>query len=211
MTSRKRTIFLLVSVGVVILITYVLLTNKFTHYKKSEIKRFFRLLQNEMTSSKTPVTAVKDDVRTAVLLFVGIYSAPIHADRRNAVRETWMTQCKRSKKAACWFITDGKDTKGRPLQVSVKMRLENESRLQGDLLFAQSPGGVNFARRYLWMAQWASERYNFQYLLRVDDDYFICFERLLLELEFHRPKRAFRWGWLHCRRGKSFNNPDSSS
>ena len=134
----------------------------------------------------------------SLLLFVGIYSAPRHLDRRNAVRETWLTICKGTPYVLCRFVTDGQDVKGNALQGPVREKLESESRMYGDILLAQSPGGVNFARRYLWLAQWVSERYDFQYHLRVDDDYFICFEKLLMELKFHRPLRKPAWGWLHC-------------
>ena len=136
--------------------------------------------------------------RHSLLLFVGIYSAPRHLERRNAVRETWLSICKNTSYVLCRFVTDGQDVKGNALQGPVREKLERESRMHGDILLAQSPGGVNFARRYLWLAQWVSERYDFQYLLRVDDDYFICFEKLLIELTFHRPLRNLVWGWLHC-------------
>ena len=136
--------------------------------------------------------------RHSLLLFVGIYSAPRHLERRNAVRETWLTICKRTPYVLCRFVTDGQDVKGNALQGPVREKLESESRMHGDLLLAQSPGGVNFARRYLWLAQWVSERYDFQYLLRVDDDYFICFEKLLKEIKYHRPLRKLVWIWLSC-------------
>ena len=133
-----------------------------------------------------------------LLLFVAIFSAPRHVHRRNAIRETWMKICKKSEKVVCWFVTDGQDIKGGPLVDEVRTKLENESKIHGDVLLAKSPGGTNFGRRILWVAQWASERYEFQYFHRVDDDYFVCFDKLLLELEFHRPKQKLYWGWLHC-------------
>ena len=40
------------------------------------------------------------------------------------------------------------------------------------------------------------QNYDFDYFLRVDDDYFICLDRLLKELP-HRPKSIY-WGWVHC-------------
>ena len=156
-----------------------------------------------LLKSNTPAQNKKYGYKSSLLLFVGIYSAPQHLDRRNAVRETWLTICKKTPYVLCRFVTDGQDVKGNALQGEVKEKLENESRIHDDLLLAQSPGGVNFARRYLWLTEWASERYNFQYFLRVDDDYFICFERLLMELRYHRPRQKLVWGWLHCsKKGK---------
>ena len=141
---------------------------------------------------------VQPSPKKSIFLFVGIYSAPVRKDRRTAVRETWMPKCQSNPKVVCRFITDGQDTRGKTLQRKVRETLENESTQHGDLVLADSPGGMNFGRRYLWMAKWASERYEFKYIFRVDDDYFVCFDKLLNELEFHRPKQKFTWGWLHC-------------
>ena len=155
--------------------------------------------------SKTATTG-----KRKLLLFVGIHSAPSRLDRRNAVRETWMKECQTNPDAVCRFITDGQDPKGQPLEGVERIKLENESRVYGDLLLAEAPGGVNFAVKYLWMLQWANERYDFQYFLRLDDDYFICFHKLMLELNVFRPKQKFQWGWLHCdRKGMNGNSARS--
>lgn len=158
------------------------------------LKSFLALVQE----SAKPISDIER--RTALTLFIGIFSSPPYLDRRNAVRQTWGSQCKITKDVVCWFVTDGQDVEGRPLEGKVKSSLHNESRSFNDMLFAQSPGGMNFARRYLWLIQWASERYKFKYLLRVDDDYFICFKKLMLELR-RRPKRKLSWGWLRCSPG----------
>ncbi len=127
--------------------------------------------------SKTATTG-----KRKLLLFVGIHSAPSRLDRRNAIRETWMKECQTNPDAVCRFITDGQDPKGQPLEGVERIKLENESRVYGDILFAEAPGGVNFAVKYLWMLQWANKTYDFQYFLRLDDDYFVCFHKLMLEL-----------------------------
>lgn len=44
---------------------------------------------------------------------------------------------------------------------------------------------------------WATAKFNFVYLLRVDDDYFVCLEKLKAEF-YHRPRRALIWGSYHC-------------
>ncbi len=155
--------------------------------------------------SKTATTG-----KRKLSLFVGIHSAPSRLDRRNAIRETWMKECQTNPDAVCRFITDGQDPKGQPLEGVERTKLENESRVYGDILLAEAPGGVNFAVKYVWMLQWANERYDFQYFLRLDDDYFICFDKLMLELNVFRPKQKFQWGWLHCdRKGMNGNSARS--
>ena len=169
----------------------------------------------EYPKTTTSSPARKNDLgnsgKRKLLLFVGIHSAPSRLDRRNAIRETWMKECQTNPDAVCRFITDGQDPKGQPLEGVKRIKLENESRVYGDLLLAEAPGGVNFAVKYLWMLQWANESYDFQYFLRLDDDYFVCFHKLILELKGHRPQQKFQWGWLHCElEGKRGNSSRSS-
>ena len=133
-----------------------------------------------------------------LLLFVGIHSAPSRIDRRNAIRETWMKECQWNPNVVCRFFTDGQDPNGKELDGDKRTKLENETRVYGDILLAEAPGGINFAVKYLWMLQWANKMYYFRYFLRLDDDYFVCLHKLMVELEFFRPKEKFQWGWLHC-------------
>ena len=131
-----------------------------------------------------------------VILFVGIISAPRLIFRRNALRANWVKQCKK-KGIPCMFFTDGQDMHGNKLPLDIQIPLHQEQLLHGDMILAESPGGVNFARRYLWMLNWANARYKFEYFLRIDDDYFVCMDRLLLELP-HRPRDKLYWGYVHC-------------
>ena len=133
-----------------------------------------------------------------VLVVVAIHSAPMRTDRRNAIRETWKRKCEKNAKVVCWFFTDGQDPNGNVLHGEVRSNLENERLVYGDILLAQTPGGLNFANRYLWMAEWVTQRYNFQYLLYVDDDYFLCLDKITMEADGYRPTHNFIWGWLHC-------------
>ena len=58
-------------------------------------------------------------------------------------------------------------------------------------------GGHNFAFRLIWMMQWFTKYYDFQYFLRIDDDYFLCVDHLLFELRY-RERKGLYWGYLHC-------------
>ena len=166
---------------------------------RNKHKAGLRLSVKQSPSNFEHVEITRKRKKSKILLFVGIFTAPIRQDRRKALRETWLRKCKMSTIVVCWFITDGQDVKGMRLQGEVRVKLENESRHYGDLVQAESPAGLNFGRRYLWMIEWASERYDFQYLLRLDDDYFVCFDKLIYELQHHRPKTLFTWGWLRCK------------
>ena len=129
-----------------------------------------------------------------VMIFVGIMSAPRLISRRNALRKSWLTQCIG---IPCLFFSDSQDMYGNKLPDNIYMPLQQEQLLHKDLILAQSPGGINFALRYLWILNWANARYQFEYFLRIDDDYFVCMDRLLLELP-HRSREKLYWGYVHC-------------
>ena len=98
------------------------------------------------------------------ILFVGIISAPQLISRRNALRASWVKECKK-KEIPCLFFTDGQDMQGNKRPLHVQIPLHQKQLLHGDMILAESPGGVNFARRYLWMLNWANARYKFKYFL----------------------------------------------
>ena len=50
------------------------------------------------------------------------------------------------------------------------------------------------------MLKYFTRLYNFDFFLRVDDDYFVCLQHLLAELP-QRPTTALWWGWIHCFHG----------
>ena len=61
-------------------------------------------------------------------------------------------------------------------------------------------GGREFGYRFLNHIKWAMAKFNFQYLLRIDDDYYLCLKRLLSELP-NRPRENLVWGFYHCEVG----------
>ena len=93
---------------------------------------------------------------------------------------------------ACKFFTDG-------LKVSKeeKQQLVVEKRIHKDIEFQPVVGGRTFGLRFLYHVMWASAKYNFSYFLRIDDDYFVCIERLFHELH-HRPRKMLKWASYHC-------------
>ena len=69
-----------------------------------------------------------------------------------------------------------------------------------DLELQPLVGGLEFGLRFLNQIKWATAKFDFQYLLRIDDDYFLCLNRLLSELPM-RAKQHLVWGHFHCEVG----------
>lgn len=122
--------------------------------------------------------------KTRLKLIVTILSAPIRFDRREGIRRTWMNQCN-SEEVVCRFFTDSLSD----MEPKVQSVLANESAKYGDLEFMPIPKGYNFGLRLLWLMEWSVQRYDFDFFLRMDDDYFVCLKRLLFEIPFRPQKR----------------------
>lgn len=123
-------------------------------------------------------------IKKRLKLVVAILSAPIRFDRREGIRRTWMKDCN-SEEVVCRFFTDSLSD----MEPKVRTVLANESIEYGDLEFMPIPKGYNFGLRLLWLMEWSMQKYNFDFFLRMDDDYFVCLKRLLFEIPFRPQKR----------------------
>lgn len=163
-----------------------------TRGTKASTTRANNIPTTRAQKSRAEPTILKKDVT----IFVAIISAPRWSTRRDAIRSTWFKKCSENG-VPCFFFTDSQDMQGKVLTSAFLEPLQQEQSLHGDLILTQSPGGINFALRYLWILGWANERYSFQYFLRIDDDYFVCMDRLVRELQY-RPRDKLYWGYMHC-------------
>ena len=134
--------------------------------------------------NQSSLTKGKNSDKTRLKLIVAILSAPIRFDRREGIRRTWMNQCN-SEEVVCRFFTDSLSD----MEPKVQSVLANESAKYGDLEFMPIPKGYNFGLRLLWLMEWSVQRYDFDFFLRMDDDYFVCLKRLLFEIPFRPQKR----------------------
>lgn len=65
------------------------------------------------------------------------------------------------------------------------------------MVFQPLRGGMEFGLRFLNQIKWVKANFHFKYLLKVDDDYFVCLKRLHYELRL-RPASNLVWGHFHC-------------
>ena len=85
---------------------------------------------------------------------------------------------------------------------------QEESKTYGDIYFQHVAGGVTFGLRFINHMVFAVSRYNFDYFLRIDDDYFFCFKNFLMEIPMPALE-GFHWGCVHCGQ-KDMVRPDES-
>ncbi|CAN0017086.1 unnamed protein product [Scytosiphon promiscuus] len=113
-----------------------------------------------------------------VLLVIAVVSA--RSDRRDAVRESWKKWG--DERVEIRFFTEAPPRDDPDAEVAAAA-LGNETATHGDLVVMDIEPGMNFALKLLWSMRWMSERFTFDFFLRLDDDYFLCLERLLNELD----------------------------
>ena len=95
---------------------------------------------------------------------------------------------------ACWFMTDSLES---ITDEKVKNKVLKEQKAYKDLLFSPVKNGILFGYRFLYLTQWGMANYNFEYLLRIDDDILFCIDHLLWDLP-NFPKENLHWGFLQC-------------
>jgi len=131
-----------------------------------------------------------------LMLFTAIFSALTYENRRNAIRTTWLKDCKKHPKAVCKFIIDALDVEGQ--NITKRTKITKESNLNKDLIVLETYAGVNFGYRFYKLMKWVYERYDLDFLLRIDDDQYLCFDRLVYELPHRKKEIPIVWGFMHC-------------
>ncbi|XP_057294448.1 uncharacterized protein LOC130622994 isoform X2 [Hydractinia symbiolongicarpus] len=126
-------------------------------------------------------------------LLLIVSSGPRRSDRRDAIRQTWWQQCVPTNGLVpkCIFITDFQRHNDTFYNTTL-----SESKLHKDIYFQKLSGGIEFGRRFLYHLVWAKMNFDFDYFMRVDDDYLFCLKRFLHEM----PKTFtpnFHWGYTH--------------
>lgn len=155
---------------------------KFDHLKIKGMENSTRYNENKTSLVINNLDHIRPKKR--LKLIIAILSAPIRFDRREGIRRTWMSECT-SGEVVCRFFTDSLSD----MEPNVQTALTNENARYGDIEFMPIPKGYNFGLRLLWLMEWSVERYEFDFFLRMDDDYFVCLKRLLFEIPFRPQKR----------------------
>lgn len=115
------------------------------------------------------------------LLVIAIPSA--RPDRRQAIRESWLAWA--DDRVIVRFFADlpADDVRGAQ---EIASALRTEAATFGDVVIMDLERGMNFTKRLLWAMEWMSEHYDYDFFIKLDDDYFLCLARLLDELELMR-------------------------
>lgn len=135
---------------------------------------------HSVLSVEPPEDPDENVVKRHVTLVIAVPS--VRPDRRKAIRETWWKWA--DDRVVLRFFTEPPNKAVEGINAKrAAISLAEESSTYGDIVLQDIDPGMNFGLKLLWAMRWMSDNYSFNFFLRLDDDYFICLERLIEELD----------------------------
>ena len=126
-------------------------------------------------------------------LFIVILASPNGKDKRNAIRETWLSNVTTlDSPVVAKFIIGVKE-----LPPEVMKNLEDENNLYHDILFLPELKDAyeELPSKVLQTFKWIDQNVNSSYILKVDDDSFVRLDLIISELKSTYSTRLY-WGFF---------------
>lgn len=144
------------------------------------------------TDSICPLKRTLDSVKPHIRLAIVITSGTSHRTRRDSIRATWL-QALAGRSVVYKFFTDATHY----MTPADTMIWDAEQSQHGDVVHACTKPGLRHTEIFLYSIAWFLQRYDFDYVLKVDDDMILCIANLLHELSV-RCEPYLYWGKYHC-------------
>lgn len=133
---------------------------------------------------------------TLYLVLMLIHSALNQTQKRNAIRKTWLSSdMLGDTPTTYWFLIGGKG-----VSEEENVNLEQEQKRCNDLMILWDIKNdyYELTSRSLHSMVHIINNYNFVYMLKTDDDYFLNTPVILSELNSIYPRERFYWGRFSC-------------
>ena len=133
---------------------------------------------------------------TLYLVLILIHSAINQTQKRNTIRKTWLSSDMLGDTPVIyWFLIGGKD-----VSEEENVNLEQEQKRCNDLMILWDIKNdyYELTSRSLHSMVHIVNNYNFVYMLKTDDDYFLNTPVILSELNTIYPHKRFYWGRFSC-------------
>lgn len=151
---------------------------------KEESFRQFGIKRNEQSIS----------LEMDTFLFIVILTSPNGVDRRNTIRETWLSNVETLDSViVAKFIIGVKE-----LAAEHMKSLEDENNLHQDILFLHELKDAykELPSKVLQTFKWIDQNVNSSYILKVDDDSFVRLDHIISELKSTHSARRLYWGFF---------------
>nr|CAG4637216.1 EOG090X0A8N [Ceriodaphnia reticulata]SVE73090.1 EOG090X0A8N [Ceriodaphnia reticulata] len=139
---------------------------------------------------EVPSQKLVASTQNSSFLIVLIMSDPTKAATRRVIRETWLSV--HNNKVRHFFVVGSKG-----LTEEVRQGVINENSVHHDLLILDSisESYTSLTGKVLTGIQWLHSNYEFNFLLKCDDDSFVRISPLLEELQ-KQPQKLLYWGFF---------------
>lgn len=181
---RRNETFLLLILIVAFLFVF-LMYQKVGCDVKEESFRQFGIKRNGLS-----ISHIKSDT----FLFIMVLTSPNGKERRDAMRETWVSNIKTlDSSIIARFIVGIKELS----QADIK-NLEEENNIYSDILFLPELKDAykELPSKVLQTFKWIDQNVNSSYLLKVDDDSFVRLDVVMSELKSTSSTRRLYWGFF---------------
>lgn len=181
---RRNETFLLLILTVAFLFVF-LMYQKVGCDVKDESFRQFGIKRNGLS-----ISHIKFDT----FLFIMVLTSPNGKERRDAMRETWLSNIKTlDSSIIARFIVGIKELS----QADIK-NLEEENNIYSDILFLPELKDAykELPSKVLQTFKWIDQNVNSSYLLKVDDDSFVRLDVVMSELKSTSSTRRLYWGFF---------------
>ncbi|XP_069673698.1 beta-1,3-galactosyltransferase 6-like [Periplaneta americana] len=134
-----------------------------------------------------------------ILLIILILTSPVNVNRRNIIRDTWLSLFNNDTVVKHYFVI-GSDN----LFEDTRLRIEEEQSRYHDLMLLPNvvDNYSSLTRKILEAFLWLhNRRDNFQYMLKCDDDSFVQVDKVVSELKTRKLKSegSLYWGFFNGR------------
>mmetsp|Transcript_30958 Transcript_30958/g.41075 ORF Transcript_30958/g.41075 Transcript_30958/m.41075 type:complete len:454 (-) Transcript_30958:328-1689(-) len=130
----------------------------------------------------------KPHIRVAIVITSGTFRKA----RRDAARATWLPTLA-GESVVYKFFTDDPAF----LSADERKQWEQEDAEHGDVAYAATKPGLRHTEIFLSASAWFLQRYDFDWILKLDDDMFVCVPYLMNELGRLCDPYLY-WGRYHC-------------
>ena len=81
------------------------------------------------------------------------------------------------------------------------LSIEESKSNSNDTVLLKSFVGTNFGQRMYQLIYWLHKNYDFEYFLGLDDDHYVCLNKIMYELKGKNEKNLY-WGKQACGKGE---------
>eukprot|EP01112_Ceratiomyxa_fruticulosa_P010824 TRINITY_DN2876_c0_g1_i2.p1 TRINITY_DN2876_c0_g1~~TRINITY_DN2876_c0_g1_i2.p1 ORF type:complete len:705 (+),score=131.08 TRINITY_DN2876_c0_g1_i2:280-2394(+) len=159
------------------------------------VKESVQKFQEELENARNVLTKIISEPSERLRIFIGIFSTHTNLDRREAIRETWVNYLRDTPRDDMW---DYRFILARTKDKELQKKVEEENAIFKDMVIFDTflDNYRNLSLKTLELMTYATQNYQTDYVMKIDDDSFLRLDFLMDHLE-DAPRTRYYWGKSH--------------